>query len=98
VLAQHQPYHGSELDGLYQAFPGFLDAACFALPDPLLGDRIFAAVSPKPGEPVSLDEFISFLEGRRVAPYKFPGRLLMVRQIPRDAQGRILREEILKQV
>jgi mycobactin salicyl-AMP ligase len=87
-----------ELDGLYQALPGFLDAACFSLPDPLLGDRIFAAVSPKPGEPISPDEFIAFLEGRRVAPYKFPDRLLVVRQIPRDAQGRILREEILKQV
>jgi mycobactin salicyl-AMP ligase len=88
----------SELDGLYQAFPGFLDAACFTLPDPLLGDRIFAAVSPKPEEPVSLDEFIAFLEGRRIAPYKFPDKLLLVRQIPRDASGRILREEILKQV
>lgn len=88
----------SELDGLYQAFPGFLDAACFALSDPLLGDRIFAAVSPKPGEAVSLDALIAFLEGRRVAPYKFPDKLLVVRQIPRDAQGRILRDEILKQV
>jgi non-ribosomal peptide synthetase component E (peptide arylation enzyme) len=57
----------------------------------LLGDRIFAAISPKPGEPVSLDEFIAFLEGRRVASYRFPDRLLVVRQIPRDAQ-------ILKQV
>jgi mycobactin salicyl-AMP ligase len=88
----------SELDGLYQAFPGFLDAACFALPDPLLGDRIFAAVAPKPEEPVSLDEFIAFLQGRRVAPYKFPDKLLVVRQIPRDSSGRILRAEILEQV
>jgi non-ribosomal peptide synthetase component E (peptide arylation enzyme) len=88
----------SELDGLYQAFPGFLDAACFALPDPLLGDRIFAAVSPKPGEAVSLDALIAFLEDRRVAPYKFPDKLLTVRQIPRDSTGRILRDEILQQV
>ena len=88
----------SELDGLYQAFPGFLDAACFVLPDPLLGDRIFAAVAPKPGEPVALDALIAFLQDRRIAPYKFPDKLLVVRQVPRDAQGRILRTEILKQV
>jgi acyl-CoA synthetase (AMP-forming)/AMP-acid ligase II len=88
----------SELDGLYQAFPGFLDAACFTLPDPLLGDRIFAAVSPKPGEPVSLEALIDFLERRRVAPYKFPDKLLVVREIPRDASGRILRAKILEQV
>ena len=48
--------------------------------------------------PVSLDALITFLEDRRVAPYKLPDKLLVVRQIPRDAQGRILREEILKQV
>jgi mycobactin salicyl-AMP ligase len=87
-----------ELDGLYQSFPGFLDAACFVLPDPLLGDRVFAAVAPKPGEPVSLDALIAFLQDRHVAPYKFPDKLLVVRQVPRDAQGRILRDEILKQV
>ncbi|HZP09577.1 class I adenylate-forming enzyme family protein [Methyloceanibacter sp.] len=88
----------SELDGLYQAFPGFLDAACFSLSDPLLGDRIFAAVSPKPGEPVSLEALIEFLERRRVAPYKFPDKLLVVREVPREASGRILRAKILEQV
>jgi mycobactin salicyl-AMP ligase len=88
----------SELDGLYQAYPGFLDAACFALPDPLLCDRIFAAVSPKPGEAVSLETLIEFLDDRQVAPYKFPDKLLVVKEIPRDGSGRILRDEILKQV
>ncbi len=88
----------SELDGLYQAFPGFLDAACFVLPDPILGERIFAAVSPKAGETVSLEELHEFLADRQVAPYKFPDKILVVRDIPRDAHGRILRDEILKKV
>jgi acyl-CoA synthetase (AMP-forming)/AMP-acid ligase II len=88
----------SELDGLYQAFPGFLDAACFVLPDPIVGDRIFGAVAPFPSAPVSLEALHRFLMERGVAPYKFPDRLLVVRDIPRDAQGNILREEILKQV
>lgn len=97
-------YHGgftlaaSELDGLYQAFPGFLDAACFVLPDPVVGERIFGAVVPSPNAPVSLEALHRFLMERGVAPYKFPDRLLVVKEIPRDAQGRILREEILAQV
>jgi non-ribosomal peptide synthetase component E (peptide arylation enzyme) len=33
-----------------------------------------------------------------VAPYKFPDRLLVVKQIPRDADGRVKREQILQQV
>ena len=39
-----------------------------------------------------------FLEERRVAPYKFPDKIVIVRQIPRDAEGRVLREQILLQV
>ena len=88
----------SELDGLFQAFPGFLDAACFVLPDPIVGDRIFAAVSPSPNAPVSLEALHRFLMERGVAPYKFPDKLLVVKDIPRDQTGCIARGEILDQV
>ena len=97
-------YHGgftiaaSELDGLYQAYPGFLDAACFVLPDPVVGDRLFGAVAPSPNAPVSLEALHRFLMERGVAPYKFPDKLLVVKDIPRDRHGRILREQILQQV
>jgi len=97
-------YHGgftiaaSELDGLYQAFSGFLDAACFVLPDPIVGDRIFGAVAPSPNAPVSLEALHRFLMERGVAPYKFPDKLLVVKDIPRDRHSRILRDQILTQV
>ena len=68
------------------------------LSDPVIGDRIFAAVLPRPGEAVSLEALKDFLAERGVAPYKFPDKLLVVKQIPRDADGRVLRDEILKQV
>ena len=35
---------------------------------------------------------------RGVAPYKFPDKLLVVRDIPRDADQNILRADILTQV
>ncbi len=88
----------SEFDELYRSFPAFLDAACLVLPDPQLGDRVIAAVVPLPDEPVTLEALTRFLEERRVAPYKFPDKIVIVRQIPRDADGRVLREQILLQV
>jgi non-ribosomal peptide synthetase component E (peptide arylation enzyme) len=87
-----------EFDELYRSFPGFLDAACFVLPDPIVGDRVFAAIMPRPGEAISLEALHLYLKTREVAPYKFPDKLLVVKQIPRDAEGRLLRNEILKQV
>jgi hypothetical protein len=61
-------------------------------------DRVFAAVMPRPGEPASLEALNRFLAERGVAPYKFPDRLLVVKEIPRNTQGRVLREEILRQI
>ena len=99
-LIQHGGFAvaASELDALYQSYPGFLDAACFTLPDPILGDRIFAGIVPRPDAAISLEALHAFLSAREIAPYKFPDRLLEVREIPRDAKGRVLREEILKNV
>lgn len=88
----------SELDQLYKAFPGYFDAACFTLSDPVIGERIFAAIVPKPSEPISLEALHGFLTEKGVARYKFPDRLLVVKQIPRDGEGRVLREQILQQV
>jgi len=87
-----------ELDALYQSFPGFLDAACFTLADPIVGDRIFAAVVPRPSEAVSLEALHQFLTERGAAPYKFPDKLVVVRDIPREASGRVLRDEVLERV
>ena len=88
----------SELDALYESFPGFLDAASFMLPDPIVGDRIFAAVMPEPDQPVSLAALHDFLREKGVAPYKFPDRLVVVKTIPRNAQGAVLRGQILREV
>ncbi len=84
----------SDLDGLYRDAPGVLDAACFMLPDPILGTRIFAAVVAKPDHTVSLEGLNEFLRLQGVAPYKFPDGLALVPAIPRDAQGRVLREQL----
>jgi acyl-coenzyme A synthetase/AMP-(fatty) acid ligase len=88
----------SEFDELYRSFPAFLDAACFVLPDPLIGDHVIAAVVPLPGESVTLEALNRYLEERSVAPYKFPDKLLIVRRIPRDEDGRVVREQILLEV
>jgi mycobactin salicyl-AMP ligase len=66
----------SELDELYRGFSGFLDAACFMLPDPTMGDRVFATIMPHRGETASLEDLNCFLAERGGAPC-----------IPRQAAG-----------
>ncbi len=83
-----------DLDDIYRSFSGFLDAACFVLPDPIMGDRLLAAVVPKPGRLISIEALHRFLRHRGVAPYKHPERLITVDAIPRDERGRVLRDQL----
>ena len=97
-------YHGGaviaagELDELYAEFDEFLDAAAFVLDDAIIGERIFAAVVPRPELSPSLARLKQFLIEKRVAPYKTPDQLVIVKSIPRSGEGVILRDQILSQL
>jgi len=97
-------YHGgaviaaSELDELYAEFDDFLDAAAFVLDDAVIGERIFAAVVPRPELSPSLQRLRHYLTTKRVAAYKAPDQLVIVKSIPRHADGTVLRDQILGQL
>lgn len=85
-----------ELDRLYGEYEGVLDAAAFAFDDPVMGERIMAAIVPEPGTTIALEEFVAYLRNRQVAPYKLPDRLVTVREIPRDGEGVVQRDKMLQ--
>ena len=97
-------YHGgmamsaTELDLLYSEHEKLADAAAFTFEDAVMGDRIMAAVVPSPGADISLDEFVNWLNERRVAACKIPDRLVVVKTIPRNANGDVLRDQMLDEI
>jgi len=97
-------YHGGaviaacELDKLYAEFPEFLDAAAFVLADAVLGERIFAAVVPRPELSPSLSRLKQFLAEKKVAPYTTPDQLVIVKPIPRNGEGAVQRDQILGRI
>jgi mycobactin salicyl-AMP ligase len=97
-------YHGGmlidirELDRIYGDFPDFLDVAAFTIDDPIMGERIFAAAAPPPGMAAGEPEFRAYLESLEISPVKIPEKLVVVSIIPRDAQGGVLRADILSQI
>jgi acyl-CoA synthetase (AMP-forming)/AMP-acid ligase II len=87
--------NGTELDKIYQQYPGFVDAAAFSIKDPALGERLFAAIIPSPEETLSYEEFKQFLLDQQISPAKIPEKLVTVEEIPRSAEGFIERQAIL---
>jgi acyl-CoA synthetase (AMP-forming)/AMP-acid ligase II len=87
----------SELDALFSGFPACEDAAAFSLPDPVMGERILAAVVPKPGQTATLVSLNWYLNKRELAPFKLPEALINVAFIPRDREGAVLRLDLARQ-
>lgn len=88
----------NELDQLYAEYQGISDAAAFTFEDPVMGERILAAIVPNPGETISFSDFVDYLNDRQVAPYKVPDRLVTVKNIPRDTDGSVLRNKVMEQI
>jgi len=82
------------LDEVFRSYDGFLDAAAASVADPLFGERVVAAVVPRPGGDCSLAAFRSYLREIGVAPHMVPERIVAVLEIPRSGDGGVLRSAI----
>ena len=97
-------YHGgmsisaAELDRLYAGHDQLSDAAAFTFDDPVMGERIIAALVPSPGMTVTFEDLAGYLRERKVAAYKVPDRVITVKMIPRDERGEVLRDQVLDQI
>lgn len=87
-----------ELDVLYAQHDGLSDAAAFTFDDPVMGERIMAAVVQGPGRQVTLNDFRDYLCDQNIAAYKIPDRLVQVKTIPRNDRGDVLRDQVLEDI
>jgi len=87
-----------EVEGLLLAHPKVREAAVIGYPDPVLGERVCAVVAPQPGQAVELEELVEFLRREeQVAPFKWPEKLILVEQLPRNPLGKVLKRELRAQ-
>jgi mycobactin salicyl-AMP ligase len=77
--------------------PAIFSAVAVALPDPYLGEKICAAVVFI-GEPVSLAELNSHLDGRGVAAHARPDMLVAMPALPTTPIGKIDKKAIARQL
>jgi acyl-CoA synthetase (AMP-forming)/AMP-acid ligase II len=75
-----------EIEEVLYQHPKVLEAAAVGIPDPRLGERVCAAIVPKPGETISLAELTDFLR-EKIATYKLPEFLELLDALPRTPTG-----------
>jgi len=77
-----------EIEDVLRSHEGVLDCAVVGVPDAVWGERVCAAVVPRPGRDVSPDQ-LRALAKSRLAPYKVPKDYVIVPDLPRNAMGKV---------
>ena len=76
--------------------PAVAEAAAVGVPDEVLGERICAVVVPRPGLTLALEDVQRHFESRGLARFKWPERLRIVAQLPRNPVGKVIRGEVAR--
>jgi acyl-CoA synthetase (AMP-forming)/AMP-acid ligase II/acyl carrier protein len=84
-----------DVDAALVAHPEIADAAAFAVPHPMLGEVVAAAVVLVPDSKLSDRDIAAFLRDR-IEPVKLPRSFVFVEQIPRGPSGKARRSELVK--
>ena len=84
-----------EIEEAVREHPAVREVAVVGLPDPEWGERIGAALVLAPGEALTLEELRRWA-GDRLAPYKLPTRLLALKELPRNAMGKVTKPDVVR--
>jgi long-chain acyl-CoA synthetase len=71
-----------------------LEAAVVGFPDDVLGERVLAAVVPKDGVRLTEEDLQAVCE-ERLADYKRPAIFRIVDSLPRNPNGKVMKDELL---
>jgi oxalate---CoA ligase len=79
-----------EVDEVLLDHPAVAQVVTFAMPHPMLGEEVAAAVVLKPGTGATERELRKFV-GERLADMKVPRKILFLDEIPKGATGKLQR-------
>ena len=77
------------------AHPGVMEAAVIGVPDPHWGESIKGIVVLKEGVEATEQELIDFCKNH-LASFKKPKFIELVKELPKNPQGKILKTELRK--
>ena len=83
----------AEVEQAIYELPQVAEAAVVGVPDPKWGEVGRAVLVLKPGQDLSADDLLAHLAGR-LARYKIPRSVVFAKALPRNAAGKVLKNEL----
>lgn len=98
VITGGENVYPAEVENVLFEHPAVAEVAVVGLPDPKWGEAVTAVVKLAPGkDELTLEELREFASGR-LARYKLPLRLHIVPELPRNAQGKVLKIDLRREL
>lgn len=82
IIRGGQNIQPREIEDHLLAHPKVKQVAVVGMPDPLMGQKVCAYVVPRTEDGLRLEEIVSFLRAKQLAPYKLPERLEVINTLP----------------
>jgi fatty-acyl-CoA synthase len=82
-----------ELENEIMAYPKVAEAAVIGVPSTKWGERPLACVVPKPGETITKEELVAFLEDR-VAKWWLPDEVVTIDEVPKTSVGKFSKKTL----
>ncbi len=89
IIRGGQNIQPAEIEDHLVAHPKVKQAAIVGMPDPVMGQKVCAYIVPETADGLKLEEIVSFLRSRQLAPYKLPERLELVDKFPMVSDTKI---------
>ena len=95
IIRKGENISAKELEDMLFTHPKIADVAVIGLPDAASGERACAVVQTAEGQDdIGFDELVEFMLGEGLMKQKLPEQLEIVDAIPRNASGKILKQDL----
>jgi cyclohexanecarboxylate-CoA ligase len=98
IIRNGENISAKEIEDLLFTHPLIADVAVIGLPDPRVGERACAVVVPVDGnDPPTFVSMQQFLRDKAIRVHAIPEQLEIVTDLPRNASGKILKNQLREQ-
>ena len=88
-----------EIEEVLREHSAILEVAVVGLPDPTWGERVVACIVVREGREAECEtEALRGFASERLAPYKVPKQVILMRELPRNAVGKVMKPELVRRI